>query len=66
VKAGFSVLGGTLLFRLARHPEAPRLIETLAQHGLHVRRFAREPTWLRFGLPGDDDGFSRLAKALSQ
>ena len=35
-------------------------------HGIHVRRFAREPSWLRFGLPANDAEFSRLAKALSQ
>jgi cobalamin biosynthetic protein CobC len=63
---GFDVLGGTFLFRLTRHPDALRHIETLARHGIHVRRFAREPSWLRFGLPGNDAEFSRLARALSQ
>lgn len=65
-RAGFSVLGGTSLFRLANHPDVPRLVETMARHGIHVRRFAREPSWLRFGLPANDAEFSRLARALSQ
>jgi cobalamin biosynthetic protein CobC len=64
-RAGLEILGGTLLFRLARYPEAPALIDALGRHGIHVRSFAREPTWLRFGLPGNDDQFSRLAKAMS-
>lgn len=66
LRAGFTVLGGTSLFRLAQHPDAPRFVEALAQSGIHVRSFARDPSWLRFGLPGNDDGFSRLAKVLSQ
>jgi cobalamin biosynthetic protein CobC len=65
-QAGFNVLGGTCLFRLTRHPDASRLIETLARHGIHVRHFTREPSWLRFGLPANDAEFSRLARALSQ
>jgi cobalamin biosynthetic protein CobC len=64
-RAGFTPIGGTLLFRLARHPEAPRLVEALGRSAIHVRSFAREPTWLRFGLPGNDNEFSRLSRALS-
>jgi cobalamin biosynthesis protein CobC len=64
--AGFTVLGGTLLFRLARHAEAAGQVAALARGGIHVRSFAREPSWLRFGLPGSDAEFSRLATALSQ
>lgn len=64
VRSGFTVLGGTSLFRLARHPDAPRIVDMLAHNGIHVRRFAHEPSWLRFGLPGDDEAFGRLAAAL--
>lgn len=64
-RAGFSLLGGTALFRLARHPEAAAVADSLAAHGIHVRRFAREPSWLRFGLPGDEAAFARLAAALA-
>jgi cobalamin biosynthetic protein CobC len=63
-RAGFDVLGGTSLFRLARRPEAPRFVEALGRSGIHVRSFAREPSWLRFGLPGSDGDFDRLARAL--
>jgi cobalamin biosynthetic protein CobC len=62
--AGFEILGGTALFRLARHAAAPAFVQRLAREGIHVRAFAHAPDWLRFGLPGDDKVFGRLAKAL--
>ena len=65
-RSGFNVLGGTSLFRLSSHFDASRLVDALARNGIHVRRFAREPSWLRFGLPANDAEFSRLAGALSQ
>jgi cobalamin biosynthesis protein CobC len=62
--AGFAVLGGTPLFRLARHSEAPKLAERLGRHGIHIRSFPREPQWLRFGLPADEPAWDRLSAAL--
>lgn len=62
--AGFEIAGGTLLFRLARHPSAGLFVQRLGQHGIHVRVFADAPDQLRFGLPGDDEAFRRLATAL--
>ena len=62
--AGFTVLGGTPLFRLASHPEAAEKVEDLARQGIHVRAFADRPTCLRFGLPGGDEEFRRLSAAL--
>jgi cobalamin biosynthetic protein CobC len=64
VSAGFAVLGGTPLFRLASHPEAQDKVEGLARQGIHVRAFADRPTCLRFGLPGGDEEFRRLSAAL--
>jgi cobalamin biosynthesis protein CobC len=66
IKAGLTIVGGTLLFRLASHVDAPLIFQTLGRHGIHVRRFPLTPSWLRFGLPGNDEQFSRLARALSQ
>jgi cobalamin biosynthesis protein CobC len=66
VHGGFAILGGTSLFRLARHPDVKTVIDTLGRNGIHVRSFPRVPSWLRFGLPADDGEFSRLAQALSQ
>jgi cobalamin biosynthetic protein CobC len=65
VAAGFDVLGGTPLFRLARHADAAAWADRLAQRGIHVRRFAREPHWVRFGLPANDTEFSRVTATLT-
>jgi cobalamin biosynthetic protein CobC len=64
VSAGFTILGGTPLFRLASHPTAPEKVEDLARQGIHVRAFGHQPTWLRFGLPRGDEEFRRLSAAL--
>ena len=65
VSAGFVILGGTTLFCLAHHQNAAELVERLGRGGIHVRRFDREPHWLRFGLPADDGAFKRVEAALS-
>ena len=44
---------------------AAELVGRLGRAGIHVRRFAREPHWLRFGLPADDSAFKRVEAALS-
>jgi cobalamin biosynthesis protein CobC len=62
--AGLEKIGGTPLFRLVRSPEAQRLFERLGQAGIFVRRFGEEPTWLRFGLPGEEEAWQRLEAAL--
>jgi histidinol-phosphate/aromatic aminotransferase/cobyric acid decarboxylase-like protein len=51
VRLGFAVAG---------------LAEKIGRRGIRVRRFVREPEWLRFGLPADDTAFSRVAAALAQ
>ena len=63
--AGLEVVGGTPLFRLAQTPAAAALCETLGGAGILVRRFAEQPAWLRFGLPGDEQAWERLASALA-
>ena len=63
VRAGFVIVGGTPLFRLAAHQEAQEVADRLARAGVHIRRFASSPDWLRFGIPGDD-AWSRLEDAL--
>jgi cobalamin biosynthesis protein CobC len=64
VAAGFTMLGGTPLFRLASHTETQKKVEDLARQGIHVRAFGHQPTWLRFGLPRGEQEFSRLSAAL--
>ena len=62
---GFRIAGGTPLFCLAEHPDVPGMVDRLGRNGIHVRTFRRSPKLMRFGLPGDDAAFSRLAAALS-
>ncbi len=62
---GLAVVGGTPLFRLASHPSADRIADTLGRHGILVRAFDYEPTWLRFGIPGSPDAWQRLEAALN-
>jgi len=63
-KAGLEVLGGTRLFRLAETPEASELFSRLGSAGILVRQFDYAPNWLRFGLPGGEDEWERLAAVL--
>lgn len=64
--AGFTLLGGTPLFRLARSPAgAAAWVARLGRAGLHVRAFADFPDRLRFGLPGPEPHWHRLADVLA-
>ena len=63
-KAGFVVVGGAALFRLARHADAGAWFHTLCAQGVLTRNFAERPEWLRFGLPGDEAAWRRLETAL--
>ena len=58
------VVGGTTLYRLLETPRAASLFETLGQAGIYVRRFQHDASHLRFGLPGSEAEWARLAKAL--
>ncbi|MEJ0053059.1 MAG: threonine-phosphate decarboxylase CobD [Methylovirgula sp.] len=62
--AGFSILGGTPLFRLARHQHAAQWFQKFGRHGILTRPFPERPDWLRFGLPGAEADWARLAEAL--
>jgi cobalamin biosynthetic protein CobC len=65
IKAGFTIAGGTALFRLARHPDALKLHAVLARRQIWCRRFDWADDLLRFGLPADAAGLDRLAASLS-
>ncbi|KRA75517.1 threonine-phosphate decarboxylase [Caulobacter sp. Root656] len=62
--AGFEIVGGTTLFRLARAADAPRRFEALARAGILTRPFPWDETLIRFGLPGPQADWLRLADAL--
>jgi cobalamin biosynthetic protein CobC len=64
-QAGLEIVGGTSLFRLARTPAASELYHHLGRAGIFVRRFTEQSDWLRFGLPGNEDAWSRLRTALT-
>lgn len=59
------IAGGTALYRLLETPRALALFERLGRAGIYVRRFQHDPSRLRFGLPGDEAAWLRLALALA-
>jgi len=65
MKAKLDLAGGTSLFCLVQTP-AMELFDRLGCAGIFVRRFAEQPTLLRFGLPGNDTEWQRLAVALAE
>lgn len=64
-RARLTVIGGTSLYRLARHARARALHEALAARRIWVRRFDWAEDLLRFGLPGSAEGLGRLEAALA-
>jgi cobalamin biosynthetic protein CobC len=64
LRAGLKVVGGTSLYRLTSSTDPERLFMRLGRAGILVRRFSDPPTLLRWGLPGSDDEWRRLTKAL--
>jgi cobalamin biosynthetic protein CobC len=61
---GMEVVGGTGLFRLARHDRAGDVYERLGRAGILVRAFAHRADVLRFGLPAGSVDEERLREAL--
>ncbi len=55
----------TALFATLTSPHAGELHEYLARRAILTRRFDQQPL-LRFGLPGDEAGWQRLAQALNE
>ena len=64
-EAGMRIIGGTRLFRLAASPDAAAIANHLAAAGIHVRRFAGQPEWLRFGQCAEESDLQRLRRALN-
>lgn len=62
---GFTLAGGTALFQWVRTPHAASLHEQLARRGILTRLFTA-PASLRFGLPGSEAQWQRLARALQE
>jgi cobalamin biosynthesis protein CobC len=64
IEAGFSILGGTPLFHLTRHADAAQWFQKFGRRGILTRPFSERPDWLRFGIPGVEADWARLAEAL--
>jgi cobalamin biosynthesis protein CobC len=62
--AGWRILGGTCLFRLAERRDKGAAFERLLSAGILARPFADAAGRLRFGIPGDENAWERLAEAL--
>ena len=63
IAAGFAIVGGTSLFRLAQCEDALERAHRLAEQGVLVRTFPHDPELIRFGLPGQAN-WQRLETAL--
>jgi cobalamin biosynthetic protein CobC len=63
-QAGFTVVGGTPLFRLAECEDAAMWFRKLGRAGILTRPFPGRPSVLRFGIPSDVRGWARLETAL--
>jgi cobalamin biosynthetic protein CobC len=64
VHSGIEIIGGTPLCRLSRFSNSSALFEHLGRAGIFVRRFAENPTWLRWGLPKTQEDWQRLRATL--
>jgi cobalamin biosynthetic protein CobC len=62
--AGFAIVGGTPLFRLAQHQHAAAWFVQLCRAGILTRPFRARADWLRFGIPGGPSEWERLETVL--
>lgn len=61
---GMVLVGATDLFVLVRHGQALDIASALGHAGILIREFPDRPDLLRFGLPGSDEAWERLTRAL--
>jgi len=59
-RLGWTLIGGTDLFRTYAAPSAPDAQALLARHQIWSRIFPYSASWLRLGLPGSDADWARL------
>jgi cobalamin biosynthetic protein CobC len=64
VPLGWTLVGGTPLFRLYETGDARASHERLARAHIWSRIFQQSRGWLRLGLPGDEVEWTRLSAAL--
>ena len=63
---GLKLVGGTALFRLVASDRAGEIFEELGRAGIFARRFCEHADWLRFGIPGDEEEWAQLTRALKR
>lgn len=64
-RAGWTAVGGTVLFRTCRVPDVALTQDHLARHYIWSRIFPNRPGWLRLGLPYGEAAWRRLMAALA-
>ena len=64
LRLGWTLAGGTPLFRLYETGDARAAQEKLARGKIWSRVFPYHKAWLRLGLPGDEAEWARLSEAL--
>lgn len=57
---------GTSLYRMVESPAAAALFSHLGRSGIWTRRFKENPDRLRLGLPGSDQAWERLERAMAE
>jgi cobalamin biosynthetic protein CobC len=62
---GWTLVGGTPLFRLYETGDAIRAQERLARAQIWSRIFPHQKGWLRLGLPGNETEWARLSAAFA-
>ncbi len=63
-RAGWTSVGGTPLFRTYGTPHAAGTQAALARHHIWTRIFPYSEGWIRLGLPGAEEDWTRLEAAL--
>ena len=64
LRAGWTLVGGTPLFRTYATPDATAAQNALAAHHIWSRIFPYSDSWIRLGLPGPPADWVRLEAAL--
>ncbi|MCK1636813.1 threonine-phosphate decarboxylase [Bradyrhizobium sp. 157] len=62
---GWTLAGGTPLFRLYETGDARAAQQKLARRQIWSRMFGQRPGWLRLGLPGNETEWARFAATVS-
>lgn len=65
-RAGWQLVGGTVLFRTYAAPDAPKAQNQLARAHIWTRIFPYSAKWIRLGLPGTPAAWARLEAALAR